>query len=657
MLSEDYKQYFKMMMDRFKIKSLDKLSPEEKKKFFTAVDKSYKAKNEDLKEMTPPMSVSNPKAHAKLVQKALDRAKERQLPGTKTKLGTALQNKNHEKHSLAKKIIDKIKGKKKDKPKTNISKSDSQKYADLYGGGAKVENVAPNHDGKAAPHGSGYKEVDEGKKQYGQKLTDDFFKSVKKFEQEVIVLGKMATKIRGDRTDEKIILKMYKKHMGPFIELIRSWNDTTQNNPHISEGKIQVQGIGMYDDKTLKKKILGMTKDLQKLAKNDEWSKASENAIKALGRMWGAYQDWSRNNESVNELSLLKQIKQAEKIAKSMSGNMTGAVKGIEKIRRGLSRHKRVRVALKKYNESVNEGKLSEDYKNSEWEVYVADENGKEKIVKKAKSKRAGVILYNKLINSGYLYYEVGMRVVKESVTEGIFGKFDTGAGFKGNGMTVYDRNQEKSGDFRDIVHIAPNGKITIYDKNVKKEPKLMQSLNKISQEFKKTFKESVNEDVFAIVDKYNDKKQDYDQVYFKDNNLNKVKKHMKKMGSKYGKMNLIRVKTNGKMSLVEGMDKRQAGETLKQLGGNKFIMMTGAKNFAVGPKGMGFKIGRNSKGVNYIRIDLDRGRDLYNMEFIQMRGGNLKVKSKVKGVYNDQLQKMFTKHTGMYTSLGTMGR
>jgi len=114
--------------------------------------------------------------------------------------------------------------------------------------------------------------------------------------------------------------------------------------------------------------------------------------------------------------------------------------------------------------------------------------------------------------------------------------------------------------------------------------------------------------------------------------------------------------KTMGE-SINEAMDKRQAGETLKQLGGNKFIMMTGAKNFAVGPKGMGFKIGRNSKGVNYIRIDLDRGRDLYNMEFIQMRGGNLKVKLKVKGVYNDQLQKMFTKHTGMYTSLGTMGR
>ena len=604
MLSENYKKYFKMMMDKHGIKSLDQLSAEEKKKFFKAVDKSYKAKNEEVIN-------ENPAVIATAARMAIQNQQ-----GKKVSVNTARQSsyskKDPQAHKKAKSLFQKIKDKFKTKPKKTKSepkkqsKSSAQKYADLYGGGVKVEfkegysmrdvglspffkklkpiqrqaisialvmggnmtgavkaiekikkglskdkkvrnalrlaneNTAPNHDGKAAPHGSGYKEVDEGTKQYGQKLTDNFFKSVRKFEQEVIVLGKMATKMRGDRTDEKIILKMYKKHMGPFIELIRSWNSTTQKNPHISEGKIQVQGIGMYDDKTLKKKILGMTKDLQKLAKNDEWSKSSENAIKALGRMWGAYQEWARNNESVNE---------------------------------------------------------------------------------------------------------------------GIFGKFDTGAGFKGNGMTVYDRNQEKSGDFKDIAHIAPNGKITIYDKKVKKEPKLMQSLNKISQEFKKTFKESVNEDVFAIVDKYNDKKQDYDQVYFKDNNLNKVKKHMKKMGSKYGKMNLIRVKTNGKMSLVEGMDKRQAGETLKQLGGNKFIMMTGAKNFAVGPKGMGFKIGRNSKGVNYIRIDLDRGRDLYNMEFIQMRGGNLKIKSKVKGVYNDQLQKMFTKHTGMYTSLGTMGR
>ena len=56
---------------------------------------------------------------------------------------------------------------------------------------------------------------------------------------------------------------------------------------------------------------------------------------------------------------------------------------------------------------------ISEDYKNSEWEVYVADENRREKIVKVAKSKRAAVILYNKLIKTDK-YHEVGMRVVKE---------------------------------------------------------------------------------------------------------------------------------------------------------------------------------------------------------------------------------------------------
>ena len=63
--------------------------------------------------------------------------------------------------------------------------------------------------------------------------------------------------------------------------------------------KIQVQGIGVYDDKILKKKIIDMANSLSKLAKKGEWSKSSENGIRALGRMWGAYQDWSRKNESV----------------------------------------------------------------------------------------------------------------------------------------------------------------------------------------------------------------------------------------------------------------------------------------------------------------------------------------------------------------------
>mgnify|MGYP003123911410 FL=1 len=79
--------------------------------------------------------------------------------------------------------------------------------------------------------------------------------------------------------------------------------------------KIQVQGIGVYDDKTLKKKIIQLASDLQKNAKKGDWNKASENGIRALGRMWQAYQDWSRQNESITEgpdADLGKKLKQIQ---------------------------------------------------------------------------------------------------------------------------------------------------------------------------------------------------------------------------------------------------------------------------------------------------------------------------------------------------------
>ena len=102
---------------------------------------------------------------------------------------------------------------------------------------------------------------------------------------------------------------------------------------------------------------------------------------------------------------------------------------------------------------------------------------------------------------------------------------------------------------------------------------------------------------------------------------------------------------------VTEAMNRQQADELRKQLGGNKFITMTGAKKFSFGSQGLGFRIGKNSKGINYVRIDL-KSNDLYDMEFIRIRGTKVTVVKKETGVYNDQLQKIFTKHTGMYTRL-----
>ena len=178
-----------------------------------------------------------------------------------------------------------------------------------------------------------------------------------------------------------------------------------------------------------------------------------------------------------------------------------------------------------------------------------------------------------------------------------------------------------------------------------------IETLRNIIAVTKKKMGESINEDVYAIVDKFNQKKQDYDQVYFKDNNLNKVKKHMKKMGKKYGKMNLIKVKTNGKMSLVEAVSKSQAQEIMRQLGGRKFEMLMGVKSKGVGKDGLILHIGRNPKKVSHIVIDLDRGKDLYNLTFGKIFKYQFKVVKKLKGVGVEQLHDTIEKYTGLLTT------
>lgn len=103
----------------------------------------------------------------------------------------------------------------------------------------------------------------------------------------------------------------------------------------------------------------------------------------------------------------------------------------------------------------------------------------------------------------------------------------------------------------------------------------------------------------------------------------------------------------------AENLNEWKAEEVLKQLGGRKFIAMTGAKQFVRDDKNRAimFKIPKAKNGINYIRITLT-SMDLYDIEFISFRGTNVKTVATEKGVYNDNLQKLFTKHTGLNTSL-----
>ena len=63
--------------------------------------------------------------------------------------------------------------------------------------------------------------------------------------------------------------------------------------------------------------------------------------------------------ESLNEISQGAMIQKAIDIATSMGGNMTGAVKRIEAIKRGLSKNKNVANALRLANEET----VSEKFK------------------------------------------------------------------------------------------------------------------------------------------------------------------------------------------------------------------------------------------------------------------------------------------------------
>jgi len=90
----------------------------------------------------------------------------------------------------------------------------------------------------------------------------------------------------------------------------------------------------------------------------------------------------------------------------------------------------------------------------------------------------------------------------------------------------------------------------------------------------------------------------------------------------------------------------------LSQLGGNKFRMMTGAKNFGGTEDSLSMRIGRNSSNSNYLKITLNM-MDTYDMKFCKLtRKFEEKSVTEYNNIYNDMLQDQFTAHTGMYTSL-----
>ena len=87
------------------------------------------------------------------------------------------------------------------------------------------------------------------------------------------------------------------------------------------------------------------------------------------------------------------------------------------------------------------------------------------------------------------------------------------------------------------------------------------------------------------------------------------------------------------------------------QIGGNKFGVMVGAKDIFGTGQSLYLKFGRNSSKSNHLRITLEAS-DTYSMRFSHTRKGTTTIDADYQDVYAEDLQRFFTKHTGMATSL-----
>lgn len=103
-------------------------------------------------------------------------------------------------------------------------------------------------------------------------------------------------------------------------------------------------------------------------------------------------------------------------------------------------------------------------------------------------------------------------------------------------------------------------------------------------------------------------------------------------------------------------MSQQVAQIILEQLGGRKFAVMTGARNFMSSNDECGalsFRLPSNfaKEGINYVKVTLT-GMDDYTLTFGKVRGLKYKVVDTREGIYAENLREVFKRVTGLDTSL-----
>ena len=91
------------------------------------------------------------------------------------------------------------------------------------------------------------------------------------------------------------------------------------------------------------------------------------------------------------------------------------------------------------------------------------------------------------------------------------------------------------------------------------------------------------------------------------------------------------------------------ATQILSQLGGNKFIAMTGATCYSDGNTLISKFKGSKVANIMYISVN---EKDLYDVKICKFRGLDIKTIKEFTDVYSNMLTPLFEKVTGLKTSL-----
>jgi hypothetical protein len=106
-------------------------------------------------------------------------------------------------------------------------------------------------------------------------------------------------------------------------------------------------------------------------------------------------------------------------------------------------------------------------------------------------------------------------------------------------------------------------------------------------------------------------------------------------------------------MTLNDKTDTAVASTILTQLGGQRFVVMTGAKFLLAHPNALSFQLPSNfaRNGINRVRVELN-GQDLYDVTFSRCRGLKVFFQTRVEGIDCEQLRPAFIESTGLQLSL-----